>query len=213
MECKLLKFSDNKFRKKIEPIILDQKLKDGEKKARISSLLVQYLLLGKHFSQSFIREIIDYLDSYYMVQNEHVNLNFLRQFDDRLKNHDLTNFLKQNKNKNIKIYQEFRDKINWFEVSKIPFRFSFDFLQKYKDKIYWFWLSNWYNLSQEFIDKFANQDLDWQYITNNFDLTEQFIQKHLKKLNMYEIIYNKHFQFSNEFKNNHPLYFLNKDKK
>lgn len=208
MECNFLKFSDNKFRKKIEPIILDQKLNDSQKKSKITSGFVQYLLLGKHFSESFVREISGYLDQYYMVQNDHININFLRQFRDRLKNQDLTNYLKQNKNKDIKIYQEFKDKIDWLYVSKIPYRFSFDFLQKYKDKIYWFWLSNWYNLTQEFIDKFANQDLDWQYITNAMDLTEQFIEKYHDKLNMYEIIYNKQFKFSNEFKKKHPLYFL-----
>lgn len=208
MDIEFLKFSDNKFRKKIEPIILDQNLKESQKKSKITSGFIQYLLLGKQFSESFVREISCYLDQYYMLQNDHININFLRQFRGRLKNQDLTNYLKQSKNKNIKIYQEFKDKIDWFYVSKIPFRFTLDFLEKYKDKIYWFWLSNWYNLTQEFIDKFANQDLDWQYITNNFDLTEQFIQKYHKHLNMYEIIYGMNFKFSKEFKQKHPLYFL-----
>lgn len=208
MECKFLKFSDNKLRKKIEPIILDQKLKETQKITRISSLFVQYIYLGKHISQSFIRQISPYLDSYYLVQNDQTDINVIRQYRDRLRSYDFITYLKENKNIDINFFEQFANEINWSEVSQIPFRYNLDFLQKYKDKISWYFLSKWYNITQEFIQRFQNQDLDWQYITDAMDLTEQFIQKYQSKLNMKQIVCDKQFEFSNQFKKKYPLYFL-----
>lgn len=108
----------------------------------------------------------------------------------------------------MNFFEQFANEINWREVSQIPFRYNLDFLQKYKDKISWYFLSRWYNITQEFIQRFQHQDLDWQYITDAMDLTEQFIQKYQSKLNMKQIVCDKQFEFSNQFKKKYPLYFL-----
>ena len=209
MVTNFLNFVDNKIRKKVETIILDQKTKEEQKSKKITSLIIETLTLGKFLSQSFIREIHQYLEGYYFAQFQNLSLDFIRQFQNKkLYGYNWVNVVKCNNNVNINFYQQFKEKLNWVQVSRVPFRFPLDFLQRNKEKVDWFWLSNNINLTQQFIDKFADQDLDWQYITNNFDLTEQFIDKYCSKLNMCNIIYDKHFKFSNKFKQNHPLYFL-----
>lgn len=209
MDTNFLKFSDNKIRKKVEAIIIDQKLKEKQKSEKITSLIIETLTLGKKLSESFIREIHQYLEGYYFAQFQNLSLDFIRQFQNKkLYGYNWINVIKCNNNIDIHFYEQFKQKLNWVEVSRVPFRFPLDFLQRNKEKVDWFWLSNNINLTEQFIDKFADQDLDWQYITNNFDLTEQFIDKYCTKLNMCNIIYDKRFKFSNKFKQNHPLYFL-----
>lgn len=101
---------------------------------------------------------------------------------------------------NLEEIQEF---IDWHEVVDYPLpeafaekylnflpqrevmrnnKFSEEFLERNKDRITWYYVCRFQTLSEEFIERFAEDRItDWDCILNNQNLSKEFKEKHRSK--------------------------------
>jgi hypothetical protein len=88
------------------------------------------------------------------------------------------------------------DIINWNFISQFQ-NLSEEFIEKHSGKVHWYKISVYQNLSEKFIEKHL-VEVNWAGISLCQELSEQFIKKHIRKINFYYLMIND--KISNKIK-------------
>ena len=81
--------------------------------------------------------------------------------------------------------KEFKDKVDWYEISEYQ-ELSEDFIREFKNKINWCFISEYQTLSEKFIREFKDY-VEWEYICVYQKLYEKFIREFKDKIYLYYI--------------------------
>ena len=88
-------------------------------------------------------------------------------------------------NKQLNLNYKSNNDINW-KVISYYYNLSEDFINKYNDKVDWNNISKYQKLSEQFIEKYKNK-INWNYISVFQILSENFIEKYYDKVDWYYI--------------------------
>lgn len=109
------------------------------------------------YTEEEIRELWDgdsspsYTGNIQVGENEELSIDFIREFRDKINWQNVSCW----QHLSEKDIEEFRDKLDWWYVSKKQ-RLSLSFIDKFKEKLDWFWIEAIYEKKKDFLKMFKN---------------------------------------------------------
>lgn len=156
----------------------------------------------QHLTESFIREIKDYVHWSKIVIFQNISDSFLEEFKDRIDWNTISNFEGDLSEEFIDKYKDYlnwhsvctrqilseqfmRDHIDYLDWSAVSFRqeITDKFIEDFKDKVDWGMISSWYKAkNEEFIDKWKKY-INWHILTIDYHWSFKQLMKYRNYIN------------------------------